>query len=1234
MRKRSLKGTALVLAGILTFSTPGLIAQIKVNGADELSYGIYANGVADEVQNEYIENKSNFILPKTYSSVEKGYVTSVKNQGSLGICWAYAACAAMESYALTHGYVKSPEDVDFSEYALAYLTYNDSSFTDELGGTTGDISTNKSMSYSFQNGGNDAMAFKSLSKWAGIVDQDKAPDAQGLGVFSLDLEANKYTYNKSDISYILTGQQYISMKDSEAVKAAIMNNGAVTVIYGAQNQFISDKYVYNSTIVGGNHSVAIVGWDDTISKSLFKNGATPPGDGAWLIKNSWGDYAGDGGYFWLSYYDAMASTGHAVAYEIAPADIYAHNYQYDGSTIFANITKQYTGYYNEGKKFANVFTVKGDKDQELRAVSFAIENSDIDYNIKIYKTADAVNGKINPVSGGTLLADVSGKTSHSGYYTVELPETVILHPQDNFSVVMEFQQVPRIEYSYADYKTEDSDGNILYRVINATDINQSYYGYGTNSWKDINEYDVYDDVNFCIKAFTNDVSDTLQASAITGISQNDLTSTCVTWKKVNGATNYALYRSTSITGNYTKVYDGTLCRYKDSDIKYGEQYCYYVIAYNSSIGISSGKKSSVKSVFTGIPDTSITSAVSTGDAIRITWKQINDASSYEILRSEDGINYSSLGIVGYNVDSYEDNSVIYNKEYTYAVRTIVKNNGTEYKSLKSTGVKCQKKLSAPKGVNVNLDTYNKAYIEWQNVENSSGYIVRRINYNTSYDVKDFYVESGLNYIDDLSSVTGGTITYYIYAYINENNLKKVGDYSVAGAYYKPDSPLGNLKYVNNNGKIVLSWDSYTNLSASYDSLRYDVYISDNINGPYTVKSVNTNTYDTDLNISDGKEYYVKVVASAWNKFYSVRRNMTAYQEVPLYVGSRSISFESPVIWNNSDKNIKRGSSGTYLCGDVLNNDSQVDYSYKWYVSAGETDTFTVINGADSSKYYPPSNSNGVKYYYCEVTASKNGTTVKSKTGYIKVTVTTDVSELNIGDISDQVYTGTAITPDVIIKDGTLILRKDSDYGLTYSDNTQSGIAHVTVRGMGYYTGEKVISFKIKNKSSSDNEGETSTTKEETTTKKPAETTTTKQTTVKLPSQATSSKFRINQSSALINNISASTSVSEFLSGINEKNYCKIRKNGKDVTTGYTGTGMQLCLYNNNKIIKIYNIVISGDTNGDGKSNITDLLAVKGNILGKSTLSGVYKNAADLNDDGKVNITDFIKIKAKILGKAG
>ena len=64
----------------------------------------------------------------------------------------------------------------------------------------------------------------------------------------------------------------------------------------------------------------------------------------------------------------------------------------------------------------------------------------------------------------------------------------------------------------------------------------------------------------------------------------------------------------------------------------------------------------------------------------------------------------------------------------------------------------------------------------------------------------------------------------------------------------------------------------------------------------------------------------------------------------------------------------------------------------------------------------------------------------------------------------------------------------------------------------------------------------------------------------------------------------------------------------------------------------YTLIVTGDTNGDGQITVTDMIAIKAHILGKSKLSGVNATAGDTNGDGSISITDFIQVKAKILGK--
>ncbi len=134
-----------------------------------------------------------------------------------------------------------------------------------------------------------------------------------------------------------------------------------------------------------------------------------------------------------------------------------------------------------------------------------------------------------------------------------------------------------------------------------------------------------------------------------------------------------------------------------------------------------------------------------------------------------------------------------------------------------------------------------------------------------------------------------------------------------------------------------------------------------------------------------------------------------------------------------------------------------------------------------------------------------------------------------------------------------------------------------------------------------------------------------------PASITSGTYTVKNSN--ISKITAGTSVTKLLSGLNEGTYCKVFK-GNSQVSGNTlvGTGMAVKIMDGNKVVATYTLIVTGDTNGDGKITITDMLAAKAHVLQKTSLTGVYATAGDTNGDGKITITDFIQIKASILGK--
>ena len=135
----------------------------------------------------------------------------------------------------------------------------------------------------------------------------------------------------------------------------------------------------------------------------------------------------------------------------------------------------------------------------------------------------------------------------------------------------------------------------------------------------------------------------------------------------------------------------------------------------------------------------------------------------------------------------------------------------------------------------------------------------------------------------------------------------------------------------------------------------------------------------------------------------------------------------------------------------------------------------------------------------------------------------------------------------------------------------------------------------------------------------------------VPDEITSSTYNVGEDT--ISKIVANTSSKEFIAAINESKYCKVFK-GDSVVSDDTavGTGMTVDIVDGDKTTASYTIIVTGDTNGDGNITITDMLAIKAHVLGKTELTGAYAVAADTNGDGAITITDFLQLKAQLLGK--
>ncbi len=208
--------------------------------------------------------------------------------------------------------------------------------------------------------------------------------------------------------------------DNDALKNALMQSGGVWAPMlwsnGAYNPATYSYYYDGSTDVDGGHAVTLAGWDDNYPASRFLK--PPPGDGAFLVKNSFGPSWGDGGYFWISYYDRTLAMQASWVFETAqPVTNYTRQYQYDPLGWVDS-----WGFNSTTGWFKNVFTAAAN--EQLEAVSTYVASNSSPYAIYIF-------------TGNTLAEQANGVFPSAGYHTVELPTPVVLTQGQQFTVELQ-----------------------------------------------------------------------------------------------------------------------------------------------------------------------------------------------------------------------------------------------------------------------------------------------------------------------------------------------------------------------------------------------------------------------------------------------------------------------------------------------------------------------------------------------------------------------------------------------------------------------------------------------------------------------------------------------------------------------------------------------------------------------------------------------------------------------------
>ncbi len=390
------------------------------------------------------------VYPATYDLRTSARSAPVRNQGAANDCWAFSCIASIE------GRIRPSDTTDLSELH---------------------ISNRHGFDWPVDSGGNSGMAAAYLARWDGPVLESDDPFNDSIFVSPGTVPA--YAHVQEDI--LLPPRA--SALDNDVIKNCVTNYGPVAAdLYWDDYSYTPvTASIYVDVVQAPSHEVSIIGWDDNYSKTNFQmaNGM-PPGNGAFLFKNSWSTYWGQSGYGWVSYYDVNLAHNASCISVVQPASNYQHIYQYDPLGFTRMV-----GYAQDSAYGAAVYTSSAA--EQIQAVSFYTPVVNTSYQAMIY-----LNPTTSPVAG-TAYGTTTGTIAYPGYHTITLASPVSVTSGQKFSVVVKWT-TPGYNYPISFEGVIDG-----YTGGATASAGQTYISKAGTSWSDI--VSSYPNASVCIKAF-------------------------------------------------------------------------------------------------------------------------------------------------------------------------------------------------------------------------------------------------------------------------------------------------------------------------------------------------------------------------------------------------------------------------------------------------------------------------------------------------------------------------------------------------------------------------------------------------------------------------------------------------------------------------------------------------------------------------------------------------------------
>lgn len=413
----------------------------------------------------------------------------IKDQKSTNSCWAFATVSALETNLAIANLKKGTnlsKVYDFSERHIEYFTSKTFS--------NGEINVH-GYNREVGDGGSQYIAQSYLTNGSGAILEVEMPFENNEDKIDISKIQNKTV--SSEVYDTVEFPSYRNETDENKVqimnriKQHIQNYGSVyATLHGSSanmnskcyNNDTGAKYCNNEYIHSFDHAVSIIGWDDNYSTSNFTEGNQPKSNGAWIVRNSWGELSeewkvselkdtiftkyeaqcknngwnsaeeipdsylkelgytvendtayikyGDNGIIYVSYEDVNISKNMFGIEKATDTVNYDYIYQYDEFYPVGGVSSL----KSNTVMLCNIFNKKTSGTEYLTQVSLYAPET---YTCKVYVNPNGTSKSKDNLQLVTLKAGES-ETFNAGYHTIEFAEPIEIKSA-SFAVVIEVQ---------------------------------------------------------------------------------------------------------------------------------------------------------------------------------------------------------------------------------------------------------------------------------------------------------------------------------------------------------------------------------------------------------------------------------------------------------------------------------------------------------------------------------------------------------------------------------------------------------------------------------------------------------------------------------------------------------------------------------------------------------------------------------------------------------------------------